>query len=97
LITLTGRTLAKTVEATVGKTLLQHAQEAGIDWQFNCSRGTCAKCRCQVETGAELLAESTDAEWDRLGPDELDAGFRLGCQAVVERSGEIVAKNKTYF
>ncbi len=97
MITLTGRTVSKTVETQLGKTLLKIAQEASIDWQFNCARGTCARCRCIVQEGAELLAESSDAEWDRLGPDELDAGYRLGCQAIVEREGVIIAVNKTYF
>lgn len=97
MITLTGRTLTKSVETQIGKSLLKIAQESSIDWQFNCSRGTCARCRCIVQEGAELLSESSDAEWDRLGPDELDAGYRLGCQAVVEREGVIKAVNKTYF
>lgn len=97
MITLTGRTITKAVETQLGKSLLKIAQEASIDWQFNCSRGTCARCRCIVQEGAELLSESSDAEWDRLGPDELDAGYRLGCQAIVEREGIIVAVNKTYF
>ena len=47
--------------------------------------------------GADLLAEVTDAEWDRLGPEELEQGYRLGCQAAVEKTGTIVAANKTYF
>ena len=50
-----------------------------------------------MQEGADLLSESSDAEWDRLGPDELDAGYRLGCQALVEREGVIKAVNKTYF
>ncbi|MFC4599091.1 2Fe-2S iron-sulfur cluster-binding protein [Cohnella hongkongensis] len=97
MLTLTGKSLTKTVEARLGQTLLKIAQDAGVDWQFNCSRGTCARCRCLIREGAELLSESSDAEWDRLGPDELDAGYRLGCQAIVEREGELVAVNKTYF
>jgi len=97
MITLTGRTLTKTVESGVGRTLLELAKQAGVDWQFNCSRGTCARCRCRIESGAELLEEYTDEEWDRLGPDELDQGFRLGCQAVVKRDGELTAVNRTYF
>lgn len=97
MITLTGRTLTKTIEPLVGKTLLQIALSAEIDWQFNCSKGTCARCRCQIDEGADLLADVTDAEWDRLGPDELDDGFRLGCQAVVERKGTLKAVNRTYF
>jgi 2Fe-2S ferredoxin len=50
-----------------------------------------------VQEGFELLSESSDAEWDRLGPEELEAGYRLGCQAYVEREGSIKAVNKTYF
>ncbi len=97
MITLTGRTLTKTVEPQIGQSLLQLAQQASVDWQFNCSRGTCAKCRCIIVEGAGLLAEPSDAEWDRLGPDELDAGYRLGCQTIVVKSGDIKAINRTYF
>lgn len=97
MITLSGRTVTKTVESKQGSSLLTLAQENGVDWLYNCSRGTCAKCRCFVAEGASLLAESTDEEWDRLGPEELDAGYRLGCQAVIAKPGDIVAKNKPYF
>jgi 2Fe-2S ferredoxin len=97
LITLTGRTLKKTVEPRIGQSLLALAQAASVDWQFNCSRGTCARCRCIVMEGADLLSEANDAEWDRLGPDELEAGYRLGCQATVVNEGDIQAVNKTYF
>ncbi|RED60466.1 2Fe-2S iron-sulfur cluster-binding protein [Cohnella lupini] len=97
MITLTGRTITKSVEAQLGQSLLTLAQNASVDWQFNCSRGTCARCRCLVTEGAELLDEASDAEWDRLGPDELKAGYRLACQAVVISVGNITAANKTYF
>ncbi|MCC3373501.1 2Fe-2S iron-sulfur cluster-binding protein [Cohnella sp. REN36] len=97
MITLTGKTLTREVEPKVGATLLQLAQEAGVDWLFNCSRGTCARCRCLIREGAERLEEATDAEWDRLGPDELDEGFRLGCQAKIASPGRISAVNRTYF
>lgn len=97
MITLKGRTLTKDAPIKLGKSLLEHALATGVDWQFNCSRGTCARCRCVVEEGAGLLSEPNDAEWDRLGPDELDDGFRLGCQAVVMKQGVIKAVNRTYF
>ncbi|MBB6674157.1 2Fe-2S iron-sulfur cluster-binding protein [Cohnella nanjingensis] len=97
MITLTGKTLTRETEPKVGATLLQLAQETGVDWLFNCARGTCARCRCQIREGAELLEEATDAEWDRLGPDELDEGFRLGCQAKIAAPGRISAVNRTYF
>lgn len=97
MLTLKGRTIVATTEAKIGATLLEIAQREGVDWLFNCSRGTCARCRCLVTEGAEHLEESTDAEWDRLGPDELEAGYRLGCQARIASNGTISAANRTYF
>lgn len=97
MLTLTGRTLKKSVDAQVGAALLEQALAAGIDWGYNCTRGTCARCRCLIQEGSELLNEPTDAEWDRLGPEELDSGYRLGCQATVMKAGDIQAVNRTYW
>ncbi|MEK3881465.1 2Fe-2S iron-sulfur cluster-binding protein [Paenibacillus sp. PL2-23] len=95
---MTGKTVTKTVEAEAGLTLLDHAIKYDIDFGFSCTRGTCARCRCQITEGLGLLEEVTDEEWDRLEPEEFEQGFRLGCQAVVkEGAGRIVAVNKTYF
>jgi len=47
--------------------------------------------------GAQLLSEVNDAEWDRLDEEELEQGYRLGCQAIVKAEGTISAINKTYF
>ncbi|MFC5699872.1 2Fe-2S iron-sulfur cluster-binding protein [Cohnella faecalis] len=97
MITLTGRTRTKSLEPMIGQSLLAHALKAEVDFGFNCSRGTCARCRCRVEEGMELLAEPNDAEWDRLGPEELEEGYRLGCQAIVAKEGILKAVNRTYF
>ncbi|CAI6058219.1 2Fe-2S iron-sulfur cluster-binding protein [Cohnella sp. JJ-181] len=97
MLKLKGRTVESEAAPRVGATLLELALGAGVDWQFNCSRGTCARCRCLITAGGEHLEESTDAEWDRLGPEELDAGYRLGCQARIATAGTISAINRTYF
>lgn len=97
MITVKGKTRVATVEPKVGRTLLEHALSANVDFAFNCSRGTCARCRCLVEEGADLLSEVGDTEWDRLEPDEFDAGYRLGCQAVVAKEGVVRAVNRPYF
>ena len=94
---LKGRTIHKRVEPVIGQSLLDIALHNGIDWQFSCTRGTCARCRCLVETGRDLLREPSDAEWDRLDEEELEQGYRLGCQAIVRQAGELIAVNKTYF
>lgn len=94
---LKGRTISKMVEVETGLTILDLALKHQIDWGFSCTRGTCARCRCYIESGSEFLEEATDAEWDRLDPEEIEQGYRLGCQAVVREEGHIVAINKTYF
>lgn len=98
MIELKGRTKTAVVEAEEGLTILDHALKHEVDWGFSCTRGTCARCRCLVTEGGEHLEEVTDAEWDRLEPEEFEEGYRLGCQAVVKTAdAQIKAINKTYF
>ncbi|GBF72756.1 hypothetical protein PA598K_01022 [Paenibacillus sp. 598K] len=98
MIELKGRTIEAKVEAEAGLSLLDLALKHKVDWGFSCTRGTCARCRCLVLEGMEHLEEITDAEWDRLDDDEMEEGYRLGCQAIVKSgAGTIRAVNKTYF
>lgn len=97
MLELKGRHIAKTVPIELGLTLLDHALKHEVDVGFSCLRGTCGRCRCLIEEGASLLEEVTDAEWDRLDEDELEQGFRLGCQASVHEEGRIRAVHKPYF
>ena len=98
MIELKGRTIEAKVEAEAGLSLLDLALKHKVDWGFSCTRGTCARCRCLILEGMEHLEEITDAEWDRLDDDEMEEGYRLGCQAIVKPgAGTIRAVNKTYF
>lgn len=97
MITLKGRTVAKTIEPEIGKSILELALKHKVDWGFNCTRGTCARCRCLVSDGMENLTEPNDAEARRLEPEEIDDGFRLGCQARIASAGSIEVRLKTYF
>ncbi|MDF2720903.1 MAG: (2Fe-2S)-binding protein [Paenibacillus sp.] len=96
MIELIGRTNRKTVAAVPGKTILEHALKAKVDWGFNCTRGTCSRCRCHVVSGAELMVEPTKAELLSLDDEELEQGYRLGCQAKVKMDGQLVVQNKPY-
>jgi len=96
-IELKGRKGSGTVPAEAGLTLLEHAFKHEVDWGFSCVRGTCGRCRCLIEEGKEFLNEVTDEEWDRMEQEELDAGFRLACQAVVRTPGSVKAVYKPYF
>ncbi|MFD0711144.1 2Fe-2S iron-sulfur cluster-binding protein [Paenibacillus sp. GCM10027626] len=98
MVELTGRTKTAIVEAEAGKSVLELALKHDIDWLHNCKRATCARCRCIVEAGGEFLGDITDAEWNRLEPEEFDEGYRLACQAtIMPGAGEISVRNKPYF
>ncbi|GGD69301.1 hypothetical protein GCM10010911_28950 [Paenibacillus nasutitermitis] len=98
MLELKGLTQSIRVEAEPGLSILDIALKHKLDWGFSCTRGTCARCRCLVVEGGEYLEEITDAEWDRLEPEEFDEGYRLGCQAVVKSADAVIkAENRTYF
>jgi 2Fe-2S ferredoxin len=97
MILLKGRKVQKHVEWESGLTVLDLALKYGVDWGFACTRGSCARCRCHVTEGSEYLKDPTDAELDRLEPEEINAGYRLGCQMVVKQDGPITITHKPYF
>ena len=56
----------------------------------NCA---CTTCHVVVKKGKELLSEPLDDELDRLDmAADLQLDSRLGCQAIIERPGEIVVE-----
>lgn len=96
-ILLTGRTIEREVRPEIGASILQLADKNKVDWYSNCKRGTCARCRSKVLEGAEYLSAPNEAETARLEPEEIEAGYRLGCQATVEKTGRVVVKHAPYF
>lgn len=96
-VTLTGRTIQKEVLPIIGSSILQLAEKNKVDWSSNCRRGICARCRSKVLDGMEYLSEPNEAEIARLEPEEIEEGFRLGCQATVTRTGNIIIKHSPYF
>ena len=69
------RSLA-TVEAPVGGTLLEAAEEAGVDLPFECRAGVCGQCKIKLLTG-RVAMETQDA----LSEADRSRGFILACQA----------------
>ncbi len=81
-------------KAGVGESLLELALEHGINIEHACG-GVCAcsTCHIYVEKGAENLAESTEAEEDRVEEAPgLQRNSRLSCQCVVQKEGPIVVR-----
>ena len=97
MITLQSKTKSATLPDTTDVTILELAKQHELQWLYNCSRGTCARCRCLVTEGMDLLSPLNDKEYQRLMDDEIEEGYRLACQAKIERAGNLTAINKTYF
>jgi 2Fe-2S ferredoxin len=97
MLKLKGRTIEKSVNEETGLSILDLAMKHEVDWGFSCTRGTCARCRCHISEGMELLNDPTDEEFDRLDEEEIEQGYRLACQAIVKGQGTISAVNKPYF
>ncbi|MBD0380603.1 2Fe-2S iron-sulfur cluster-binding protein [Paenibacillus sedimenti] len=91
------RKTQKMIEPETGLTILDHALKHDVDWGFSCIRGTCARCRCYIASGRELLEAPTEAEEDRLEPEEIEQGYRLACQCIVKQGGDISVTHKPYF
>lgn len=76
------------------QSILDVAMNFGIHLEHACG-GSCActTCHVVVKKGKELLSESTEEELDRL---DMAAGLqlnsRLGCQAIIEKPGEVVVE-----
>jgi uncharacterized 2Fe-2S/4Fe-4S cluster protein (DUF4445 family) len=75
------RPFDKTTRVPPGTTLFSAAHWIGLPIDSTCGgRGTCGKCKVQVLEGG---AEITTADRKQLRPGELEAGWRLSCQAKV--------------
>lgn len=65
----------KEVDVRSGRTVLEAAEDAGVDVPSLCRAGVCGTCRVRVAAG-EVECESA-----ALAADEVDAGFVLACVA----------------
>lgn len=59
--------------------------ECGVP--YKCASGNCGTDRVHVDAGAEHLSAVRRRERETLGPDLLDAGYRLACQTYT--SGDV--------
>jgi 2Fe-2S ferredoxin len=74
--------------------ILDIALNFGLDLEHACGGNcACTTCHIVVKKGKELLSEMDDEEADRLDmAADLQLDSRLGCQAVIEKPGEIVVE-----
>ena len=82
------------VDGSLGHNVLEFALGAGINIEHACG-GVCAcsTCHVYIEEGMDLLADSTEAEEDRVeeAPD-IRRNSRLACQCEILRPGRVVVR-----
>ncbi len=75
----------RSIEVSEGDSLIRTALQAGVHINASCGgEGVCAKCRVQVEQG-----EVGEGLTERLSPEDIEAGYRLACQARVKGDATI--------
>ena len=73
------------ITVQLGTTVLEAAMGAGVTIASDCGgQGTCGRCKV-VAHELEALGEPTSVEAGLLSRKEAEAGYRLACQATVER------------
>ena len=78
----------KTVELTQGNSILDAAKKVDVEISAVCGgRGLCGKCRVVVKDGSPNLGAVTRLETMSLSKEELAAGYRLACCALLEHDG----------
>jgi 2Fe-2S ferredoxin len=76
------------------ESILDIALNLGLHLEHACGGNcACTTCHVVVKKGKELLSEMDDEEADRLDmAADLQLNSRLGCQAVIEKPGEVVVE-----
>ena len=73
--------IGRRAKVPVGQSVLAAAQSVGVELQAVCGgMGTCGHCKVRCVSGN--LAQPTSEEFNELGKDDLQAGYRLACQAI---------------
>jgi 2Fe-2S ferredoxin len=82
----------RTVEVRRGSSILDAAEQAGIELPHNCGGvAACTTCHVWIEAGFDSLSEIGDREDDKLNEAAgLTQTSRLGCQARVSDEDVVV-------
>lgn len=80
----------KRSEAKIGMKLLEVSKKIGVDIESICGgKGTCGKCKVILDRGMENLNKVTANERRRLPEDLINKGYRLACEAELEKFEEL--------
>ncbi|MSP67076.1 MAG: 2Fe-2S iron-sulfur cluster binding domain-containing protein [Alphaproteobacteria bacterium] len=76
----------QTLEVAPGKTILDTALEAGIDYPFGCQSGLCGSCKSHLIRGEVALEPYEETA---LAPEERAQGLILACRAMPKSDCEV--------
>ena len=76
----------KTIAIRTGQTILEAAEEHGVDLPFECRSGICGQCKTQLVSGRVTMAVQ-----DALSASDRAKGFLLACQAYALTNVEVDA------
>lgn len=80
-VTIDGANHEFNLTAGTQATLLESAEQAGVELPYSCKAGVCATCRCKLMEGdVKMINNYSLEEW------ETKAGYILSCQAVPRSS-----------
>lgn len=82
--TITYLTSGKSIEVGTEANLLRTSIRHGGEVPFKCGGGLCGTCRVKVVEGRENLSKVMRKEFDRLGRERIEEGYRLACQTFVD-------------
>lgn len=80
------------VEVRDNSAISDVVEEKNASLPFGCREGQCGTCRVRVMEGMENLNPVEHEEKLVLPEDEINQGFRLGCQLII-KTGRIALKN----
>ncbi|MCY4164261.1 MAG: 2Fe-2S iron-sulfur cluster binding domain-containing protein [bacterium] len=75
---------SRTVEYVLGDTVLESARRAGLNPPFSCEAGNCATCMALLVSGNVTMRAN-----EVLEPDEVEDGFILTCQSVLDNDAVV--------
>lgn len=71
------------LEVNEGENMLDAAIEREVEIDYSCLEGMCDSCLVRILGGVENITPPTQEEYDMLGEEEVNRGFRLACQVKV--------------
>lgn len=73
----------KTVTVAKNSNLLRVSLREQCGLPFKCGGGHCGTCKCHIDKGLENADPVKNKERKILSKEEIESGYRLGCQTFV--------------